>query len=346
MKKIYKTLLLTPMILVCASGLTSCNKSNGLTLRILNSEDYIYLGEDDGEKDLVDQFVDYIEENYPEYHGVSIVYDTSDTNETIYSEIQTGKSNYDLINVSEYMAQKIISGGFAQPIDQDRVPNYQKFASKSIKQRLDQIETTIKVDNPETGKKEDKVVQLKDYAVGYMWGTLGILFNPLYEDFVSRGYSEEEVITDMMDYDALWNPKYKNTISVKNSMRDTYAVGVLETYRDQFIDLKTKYDDNEISLEEYQESFSKLFNSSDEKSVNEVQSTLKALKENVFGLEVDSGKEDIVTQKIGVNLAWPLLDINTKEMKTLTRKDMHSNVHCNIIYNSQGMEATEMSIDK
>lgn len=113
MKKVYKTLLLTPMILVCASGLTSCNKSNGLTLRILNSEDYIYLGEDDGEKDLVDQFIDYIEENYPEYHGVSIVYDTSDTNETIYSEIQTGKSNYDLINVSEYMAQKIISGGFA-----------------------------------------------------------------------------------------------------------------------------------------------------------------------------------------------------------------------------------------
>lgn len=305
MRKFYKTLLLTPFMLVCASGLTSCNKSNGLTLRILNSEDYIYLGEDDGEKDLVDQFVDYIEENYPEYHGVSIVYDTSDTNETIYSEIQTGKSNYDLINVSEYMAQKIVSGGFAQKIDiENKVPNYEKFASKSIKGRLDQIETTIKVDNPDTGKKEDKVVQLKDYAVGYMWGTLGILFNPSYGDFVDKGYEVEEVITDMMTYDSLWNSKYKNSISVKNSMRDTYAVGVMETYKDEFAKLKEKQESGEISSEEYVAEFSKIFNRSDKEAVNEVQSTLKALKENVFGLEVDSGKQDIITQKIGVNLAW------------------------------------------
>lgn len=305
MRKFYKTLLLTPFMLVCASGLTSCNKTTGLTLRILNSEDYIYLGADDGEKDLVDQFVDYIEENYPEYHGVSIVYDTSDTNETIYSEIQTGKSNYDLINVSEYMAQKIVSGGFAQPIDiEGRVPNYGKYASKSIKGRLDQIETTIKVDNPDTGKKEDKVVQLKDYAVGYMWGTLGILFNPSYSDFVNAGYTVEEVITDMMTYDSLWNPKYKNSISVKNSMRDTYAIGVMETYQEEFAELKDKLENGEISTEDYVKAFAKIFNRSDLNNVNEVQATLKALKENVFGLEVDSGKEDIVTQKIGVNLAW------------------------------------------
>lgn len=307
MKKFYKTLLLTPFVLVCSAGLTSCNKTNGLTLRVLNSEDYIYLGDPDdpNDKDLVDQFVDFIEENYPEYHGVSVVYDTSDTNETIYSEIQTGKSNYDLINVSEYMAQKIVSGGFAQPIDiEGRVPNYEKFASKSVKGRLDSIETTIKVDNPDTGKKEDKVVQLKDYAVGYMWGTLGILFNPTYEDFVNNGYTVEEVITDMMTYDTLWNPKYKNSISVKNSMRDTYAIGIMETYSDEFALLKEKLESGEITIEEYRAEFAKIFNRCNLDAVNEVQSTLKALKENVFGLEVDSGKEDIVTQKIGVNLAW------------------------------------------
>ena len=65
---------------------------------------------------MVDQFKAYIKENYPQYGDIEVVYDTSDTNETLYSELQTGKSNYDVINVSEYMAQKIVSGNYAVPL--------------------------------------------------------------------------------------------------------------------------------------------------------------------------------------------------------------------------------------
>lgn len=88
-------------------------------------------------------------------------------------------------------------------------------------------------------------------------------------------------------------------------MRDTYAVGVLETYRDEFQALINELDpDDPVSLTHYQKEFAKIFNRCDEKSVSEVQQVLEALKKNVFGLEVDSGKEDIVSGKIGINLAW------------------------------------------
>ena len=310
MKKISKLLLLSPIVFSSLIGLTSCSKTTEFTLRILNSEDYIYLKDEDdpNDKDLVDQFKDYIKENYPEYKNVSIVYDTSDTNETIYSEIQTGKSNYDLINVSEYMAQKIVSGGYAIEIDRSKIPNYDAYASKEIKSRLDEIETTQKVFDEATQKYVDKVVKLENYAVGYMWGTLGILFNPDYHAFADIDL--EEIVTDMSDFDALWNTKYKGTISIKNSMRDTYALGIMHAFKEDFqnymdyLEAGVDASGQEYTLDDYKADFAATFNRSDEEAISLVEKALKELKGNIFGLEVDSGKQDIVTQKIGVNLAW------------------------------------------
>lgn len=304
MKKISKILVLTPFVLLAANGLTACNKSNEFTLRILNSEDYIYLRDKENpeDKDLIDQFKDYVRANYPQYKNINVIYDTSDTNETIYSEIQTGKSMYDLVNVSEYMAQKIVNGGYAHKIDRSKIPNYNDFASGYIVDRLDNISTEL----------DGQEVFLKDYAVGYMWGTLGILFNPEFPAFESSGITPEEVINDMQTYETLWNEKYHGTISVKNSMRDTYAVGVLYTYREQFQEIKDKYqayldgveEYQYYDLEHYQSDYAKLFNSSDEETVKLVEDSLNTLKKNVFGLEVDSGKQDIIKKKIGINLAW------------------------------------------
>ena len=310
MKKIVKLLLLSPIMLTSMMGLTSCSNTTEFTLRILNSEDYIYLGDpqDPEDKDLVERFKDYIRSNYPEYQNVNIVYDTSDTNETIYSEIQTGKSNYDLINVSEYMAQKIVSGGFAIEIDRSKIPNYEAYGSPELKGRIDEIETTQKVYDEATQKYVDKVVKLEDYAVGYMWGTLGILFNPNYSAFAD--IELDEIVADMSDYDALWNPKYKGTISIKNSMRDTYALGIMHAFKEDFQKYMEYYkagvdaSGNEYTLEDYKADFDAAFNRSDAEAVAQVESALKELKGNIFGLEVDSGKQDIVTQKIGINLAW------------------------------------------
>lgn len=337
MKKINKILLLSPIFLAMSSGLTSCGDSSSerVTLKIINSEDYIFIDEEDRSNDMTEQFKRYVKNlakdnpaEYGKYANVEVVYDTSDTNETLYSELQTGKSDYDLINVSDYMAQKMVSEGLVVPLyrdedgqrREDKVPNYVDYASNTLRGLLDNIEAPIKVTNEETGVIETKYVKLEDYAVGYMWGTLGILFNPEYAGFSNRVSSTSEVINDMhYSFSALWNPKYNGTISIKNSMRDTFAAGLMSAYEEDFASIRDTY---ETALEEagtdeekiaeavsaYQEAYAKIFNGENEENfatvVNKVQNSLNSLKNNIFGLEVDSGKQDIVTGKIGINLAW------------------------------------------
>ncbi len=295
-------------IAVMLAPLSACageEKSKSTILRVLNMEDYIYVQESDEDlMDLTEQFAAYImqdEEKYAKYGDVQVIYDTTDTNETLYSEMQTGKALYDLMCPSDYMIQKLIASDMLVPLNKDLVPNYYGDDSKAstiIKDVFDNIDGHI--------IKEDKDVKLKDYAVGYMWGTLGILFNPEYNTFVERGYSADEVIADMFTWDVLWDSKYNNTISVKDSMRDTYAIGVIHTFLEEIQAARKAYDDDptEENLAAYKEKFDEIFNRSDENYVREVEEELNKLKENVFGLEVDSGKQDIITGKIGINLAW------------------------------------------
>ena len=328
MNKKFKWLVLSPIILASSTGLTSCSDDDGyLILRVINSEDYIYLNDPkDPESlpNLTDQFCDpeynpeigVFLENHPQYKGVKVVYDTSDTNETLYSELQTGKTNYDLMNVSDYMAQKIVANGMAVPLYEHgfTIPKYEEFASKEIKGRLDNIIAKQKYYDATEGKIVTKDIPLSKYAVGYMWGTLGILFNPNYSGFsldmsrASEGMSEMDlVIKDMSSFEALWNGDYYRTISIKNSMRDTYAAALLYRYRDEFEAIQQEYIDagkTEEALATYQSRFTTIFNRCSEGEVAQVKEALDALKKNIFGLEVDSGKQDIVTKKIGVNLAW------------------------------------------
>ncbi len=289
-------LVLTPLLGACQSGSDSTSSSGSQTLRILNWEDYIY--ENDPlngyeEPDLVDQFIEYVKEEYPEYSNVSVVYDTTDTNETMFNELKTGKSQYDLICPSDYMIQKLLSADMLEKLDRSKITNYDKYASTYMKNVLDSISATNNV----TGEVE----YLEDYAVGYMWGTLGLLFNPTYSKLE---VSPETMYEDMKSWTILWDENYKGTISVKDSMRDTYAAGLMYTYDDELTSLREQYESGQISASDYNAQLTKIFNRCEKDQVDLVEKSLSQLKKNIFGLEVDSGKEDIVTGKIGINLAW------------------------------------------
>lgn len=276
--------------------------SGSQVLRVLNMEDYIYEQDiDEGyeAEDLVVQFEEYA--RTLGYDNVSVVYDTTDTNETLYSELQTGKAFYDVICPSDYMCQKLGSDNLLYKLseeDKAMVPNYfgdDSVASERIKGTLDAIEFhNNKLDTDEV---------LGDYAVGYMWGTLGMLFNPTYKTYEKRGFEAEEVIADMQSWDSLWDSKYKNTFSIKDSMRDTYAVGILKTFEEELEEVQAKYEEDD-DYEAYAASMEEIFNRCDQESADSVKKNLDSLKRNSFGLEVDSGKQDICTGKIGLNIAW------------------------------------------
>lgn len=277
-----------------------------VTIHVLSSEDYIYLNDTDegyDNPDLVDQFIAYAKENG--FENPAIVYDCKDTNETIYTELKTGKTNYDVVNTSDYMAQKLVSEDIAVPFsEEDKLLMSNYFGENaSASRRLRETLGNIYVPS--------KDVYLEDYAVGYMWGTLGMLVNPSYKRFDEkhRNISMDELAEDLRSWNLLWDEKYNHTLTVKDSIRDTYAVGILYTYQDELKEIQDKYfedreTDPEGALKTYQDKFSEIFNRCEQENIDEVYPNLRSLKTNSFGLEVDQGKQDIVTGKIGINLAW------------------------------------------
>ena len=196
-----KFLALALLTATLAPALSSCSGSEGaLIIRVLNSEDYIYLHDPKNgynEPDLVDQFADYIASD-PElkakYGKVKVVYNTADTMENIYSEMQTGKTSYDLICASDYIIAKMARFDLIKKIDKSLIPNYfgnqeeglNAKSSYALTSRLD----NIKVHN-QTGD-----TNLGEYAVGYMWGTLGVLFNPEFYNAEKEGYDLDSIIDD------------------------------------------------------------------------------------------------------------------------------------------------------
>lgn len=266
----------------------------GQTLTIFNVEDYISQGIDDS--------FDLIREFEKEY-GVKVNYYTYDTNETMYNQFTLQKEGtYDLICTSDYMIQKMIKEGLIEPMDdyKENIPNYAQYGSRVLREKLRAM--VVKTPSGEH-------VNLDQYAVGYMWGTLGIVYNADCSDTIRE---------DVKSWDVLWNEKYKDLISIKNSIRDAFVTGLMHSYSksEKFKDIMNAYLDNPTkeNCQRYNELVQEIFDfklDGSEKSdaenlekIARVKEELISMKKNIFGFEVDSGKNDIVTGKIKLNLAY------------------------------------------
>ena len=270
-----------------------------VTLSIYNWEDYMAM-DDNPEIDIPSLFHDYMLEKGK---NVTIQYSTFDTNETMLSQLKIGSVNYDLICPSDYIIQKMIKEDLIVPFDDKSTPFYDENVSPFIKDKISSIEID--------GKKG----LLSSYCRPYMWGTLGILYNDRYSSLSSRGITPKEMRKDMHSWLSLWNDKYDNLLAIKDSMRDTYAVGVLKTYQEDFIldgkkyegfsSLKIKHDKKEIDDETYNQKLTEIFNLCDDTTLSLVEKELVSLKKRAFGFEVDSGKIDMAKgDKFAINIAW------------------------------------------
>lgn len=267
------------------------------TLKIYNWEDYI----DEGDDKTASVIEDW-KKNYKDRTGktVNVVYDKFATNEIMLSTITTGKSTYDLICPSEYTIQKMIRLDLLEKFELEGqkytdVKNYNLYGSKYLKDLF--------FSN-----------NLASYAIPYMWGTLGFIYNPKY-------VSEE----DVKHWEALYMEKYKNKATAKDSVRDTFVVGVFHSYYDELMDLKDKYQKGDITEKVYNQSIQTIMNGkTDDESLKVVKEDLLKMKKNLFGFEVDNGKNDIATGKIWLNFAWSgdavySLDVAEEEEKTILK---------------------------
>ena len=260
MKKIISFLmiafLILPTCLFTGAGVPSKEKRE--PLRVCNCEDYI-------DEDLLAEFT--------EETGIEVIYSTFGTNENLYNELVINPNSYDLVVPSEYMIEKLAVEGRIQKLDFSQIGDYQDNLSRYIKGRLDEIE--IK-DGEYKGSK------ISDFMVGYMWGTMGWVYNT---DTVS--------IEDVKSwYGVFENQSLNKRITIKDAVRDSYIVGLAMVYEDA---LKNSNSTEEIS---------RILNNTEQEAIDLVGEKLNSLKPMLYGFEVDSGKNDIVLGNIDAYVAW------------------------------------------
>ena len=180
--KLKKIISLALAVAMSSTLLVGCgqSKKSAQVLNIYNVGDYI-------DEDLITKF--------EEETGITVVYETYDTNEAMYQKLKSGSTKYDLIFPSDYMVEKLIAEDLVAEIDYSKIPNY-KYIMEDYRDHA-----------YDPGNK---------YSVPYMWGTFGILYNKTMVD--------EE---DVKSWDVLWNPKYKGEIQMLDSVRDTMGISLI-----------------------------------------------------------------------------------------------------------------------
>ena len=257
----------------------SAKESN--TLVIYSWEDYLDLGYDEedledlsesltsrfSDEELLQGLTDIFEEQNP---GVTVEYRTFATNEEMYNELINNPNGPDLICPSEYMIMRMKEEGL---IKSYKTPaSWKEHGSPYIKSEFERLNLT---------DGEDKV-----YATGYMWGTMGYIFNA---DLISP--------EELKNWDSVLEDKFDNKITIKDSIRDTYILAVGAVYEEELKALDKNAPDYTTKLAE-------IFNRTDDETISKVEKFLKELKSKLYGFEVDSGKTDMLTGKINVNFAW------------------------------------------
>ena len=238
-------------------------------LRIYNCFDYI-------DETLIDKF----EQEYEERTGKSITveYDTFDTPEDCYNQLKIYPDHYDLVCPSDYMIEKMAKEDMLEEIEMSADGAYRTYVSPFIDNTFNSITWGDK--------------SIADYAAGYMWGTLGLVYK-----------ASTVSADDMKSWTSLWDSKYQGKFTIKDSVRDTYFIGLAKYYNEDLLGYKATYESSG-DLNAYQASLKAALNDTSEATVNAVKTLLLDLRSKSYGMEVDSGKDDIINGRTEIYFAW------------------------------------------
>ncbi|HJH62217.1 MAG TPA: spermidine/putrescine ABC transporter substrate-binding protein, partial [Firmicutes bacterium] len=127
--------------------------------------------------------------------GIQVNYQEAPSNEELYSRLQTGGANFDVVVPSDYMISQLIEEDMLQPLDYSKIPNFEKIADRFKNLPYD----------PENL-----------YTVPYTWGTLGIIYNTTMVD---------EPITS---WSVMFDDSYAENVILIDNPRD--AIGMALYY--------------------------------------------------------------------------------------------------------------------
>lgn len=183
-----KTIAVTAAAVMTASlfGASVCAFADG---KYPNGEVKVYNWGEYIDEDLIYEF----EEEY----GIKVIYDTFDTNESMFPKVKADPGMYDVICPSDYMVEKMIQNDLLQKLDWAQIPNAENLGEVYMK--------SCESFDPEN-----------QYCVPYTLGTVGILYNTEMVD--------EDAVID--SWDVLWDETYKNDIIMQDSVRDAFMISL------------------------------------------------------------------------------------------------------------------------
>ena len=256
MKKLKLFFVAVFMTVFTANSLFAADRNE--ILKVYNWGDYI-------DESLIADF----EQWYLEQTGekVEIIYQIFDINEIMLTKIEKGQEDYDVVCPSEYIIQRMLNKDMLLPINQDfgNTPNYIKNISPFINNELDKLSHSNR--------------KASDYAVAYMWGTCGLLYN--------TEYLNQD---DVKSWGILWDERLENKILMKDAYKDIYGIGATYILRD-------KLASGELTIDQ-------VITNTDPEIMEQVEELLMKMKPNIAGWEADFGKELMTKGNTWLNVTW------------------------------------------
>lgn len=253
-----KKILYLISLLLVFTGCYNSGEPREHVLKIYNWADYIG-----------DSVLEDFQAYYKEQTGkdIRIVYQTFDINEIMLTKVEKGHEDFDVVCPSEYIIERMMKKKLLLPIDTNfaHSPNYIKNVAPYIREQINKLSQPGEI--------------ASNYAVCYMWGTAGVLYN---KAFVPD--------SDAMSWYCLWDKKYANKILMKDSYRDAYGTAIIYAHAKDLAEGK-------VTVEQ-------LMNDYSPAAMNLVEKYLKALKPNIAGWEADFGKEMMTKNKAYLNMTW------------------------------------------
>ena len=248
-------------LLVSLLTLGACQRSQeermGI-LKVYNWADYI-------DEDVLAEFPEWYKEQTGE--DIEVIYQVFDINEVMLTKIERGHEDFDVVCPSEYIIERMMRKDMLLPINRD------------FGETADYIPNLAPYIQDELNKMSQGEKKVTDYAVAYMWGTAGTLYN-------TEVVTEEEAL----ECANLWNPKFNNKILMKDSYRDCYGLAIIYANKDRI-------SKGEVTVEQ-------LMNDNSHESIAKAEEQLKLMKPNIAGWEADFGKEMMTKGKVWMNFTW------------------------------------------
>ena len=142
---------------------------------------------------------EYIDESlitqFEEETGITVNYQTVESNEALYALLKAGAGDYDVVVPSDYMISQLIEEGMLEELNYSNIPNFSL------------IDDRFKYLSYDPDNK---------YTVPYAWGTIGLIYN--------TAMVEEEITS----WDAMFDDKYANNVLMFRNSRDAMALALLE----------------------------------------------------------------------------------------------------------------------